>query len=314
VTRLFFATDVHGSEVCWRKFLNAADHYGADVLVLGGDLTGKALVPLVHAGGDRWRATLLEVSHELEGAAEVTRFETAVARRGYYTFRAGPDEIRELEADEGRREALLRERIVSRLELWLELADERLAGTGVACFACPGNDDPFEIDALIASAEQVELIEGRVVEFGGYQMAASGWTNRTPWATYREEDEDALARRLDRTLAAVTAPPERTIYSLHCPPRASGLDDVPELDEHLRPRLAGQSVVPGGSTAVRRAIEHGQPLLSLHGHVHESRGSRRIGRSLSLNPGSAYEEGVLMGALVDLNGARKLKSFLLTSG
>src|SRR5438876_446608 len=87
--RIFFATDVHGSETCWRKFLNAAAHYKADVLILGGDMTGKALVPIIHDGGDNWHATLLEVRSEMTTEEEVAAFEDRVIRRGSYRFRTG---------------------------------------------------------------------------------------------------------------------------------------------------------------------------------------------------------------------------------
>ena len=72
--RVFFATDIHGSETCWRKFLNSAKYYEADVIVLGGDMTGKALVPIVEDGGGRWHATLLEIRHDLNGEDEIAAF------------------------------------------------------------------------------------------------------------------------------------------------------------------------------------------------------------------------------------------------
>ncbi|MBD0318214.1 MAG: metallophosphoesterase, partial [Thermoleophilia bacterium] len=139
--RLFFATDIHGSDVCWRKFLNSGKHYGADVIVLGGDMTGKALVPIVHEGGDRWRATLLENRHEMTGDEEVARFEEAVSRRGYYPFRTTPEELRELQDDEERATKLFHDQMLGRIEQWMALADERLAGSRIRCFVCPGNDD-----------------------------------------------------------------------------------------------------------------------------------------------------------------------------
>src|SRR5437773_363579 len=88
--RLYFATDVHGSEKCWRKFLNAGKHYSADVIVLGGDMTGKALVPVINDGGGRWHATLLENRAELTTEEEPVAFEHAVGHlpRG---GRAGPE-------------------------------------------------------------------------------------------------------------------------------------------------------------------------------------------------------------------------------
>lgn len=312
--RLYFATDIHGSEICWRKFLNSARHYEADVLVLGGDMTGKALVPVVEQGPGRWEATLLEVRHHFESEQEVADFEEKVRRRGYYPFRATPDEMRELEASEESRDRLFHEQMLRTIEQWMELADERLDGSGVECFVCPGNDDQFEVDEIISSSKRVQLAEGRVVEFGDYQMVSTGWSNRTPWDTYREEDEDALKERLRKATSQVTAPPEHTIYNFHCPPYRSGLDDAPEIAKDMRPKDAGRSTIPVGSTAVREEIEEGQPILSLHGHIHEARGNTRIGRTLCINPGSSYEQGQLLGAVVDLEGREKVRRFVLTSG
>ena len=79
-TRLFFATDIHGSETCWRKFLNAGKHYEADILILGGDMTGKALVPIVEQGAGRWRASLLENRYEFESEEDVAKFEDMVGK------------------------------------------------------------------------------------------------------------------------------------------------------------------------------------------------------------------------------------------
>jgi Icc-related predicted phosphoesterase len=312
--RLFFATDIHGSDTCWRKFLNSGKHYDADVIVLGGDMTGKALIPVVDAGGGRWYATLLENRHEMNGEDEAREFEEAVSRRGYYPFRTTPDELRELQGDEERTTQLFHDLMLQRVESWTALADERLEGSGLRCFVCPGNDDQFEVDEVLARAKHVEACEGRVVEVDGYQLASTGWSNRTPWETYREEDEPQLAERIEKVVSEVTAPAERTIFSFHCPPYGSGLDEAPELTEDMRLKHAGRAPVPLGSTAVRDAIERHQPALSLHGHIHESRGNARIGRTLSINPGSAYEQGELLGAVVDLEGGKKVKRFVLTSG
>jgi uncharacterized protein len=312
--RLFFATDIHGSDTCWRKFLNSGKHYDADAIVLGGDMTGKALIPVVDAGDGRWYATLLENRHEMNGEEETRQFEDAVARRGYYPFRTTSEELRELQADEERTTQLFHDLMLGRVESWTALADERLAGSGLRCFVCPGNDDQFEVDDVLAQAKHVEACEGRVLEIDGHQLASTGWSNRTPWDTYREEDEPQLAERIETVVSEVTAPPERTIFSFHCPPYGSGLDEAPELTEDMQMKHAGRAPVPLGSTAVREAIERHQPALSLHGHIHESRGNARIGRTLCINPGSAYEQGDLLGAVVDLEGGKKVKRFVLTSG
>jgi uncharacterized protein len=311
--RVFFATDIHGSEICWLKFLNSGPHYGADVVILGGDMTGKALVPIVDDGGGRWHGTLQEQRRDLSGEDEVVTFEKDVMRRGYYPFRTTPEELRELEADESRLDSLFHEKMLGTVERWMRMADERLTNKGIKAFVCPGNDDQFEVDDILGAAKGVELAEGRVVEVGDYQMASTGWANRTPWDTYREEDEDVLLERIRRVTSQLTNSPARTILSLHCPPFGSGLDDAPGVNPDMTPKHGGHAPEPVGSTAVRRAIEEVQPTLSLHGHIHEARGHTRIGPTLSINPGSAYEQGELLGALIELDG-KKVKNFVLTSG
>jgi len=200
------------------------------------------------------------------------------------------------------------------VEQWMQLAAERLKGSGIRCFVCPGNDDQFEVDEIVARAPAVTLGEGRIVELDGtFVMASTGWANRTPWHTYREDDEPALAQRIEAMTRQI---PDmaRAVFNFHCPPYASTLDEAAELDEQLRPVNAGHSIIPVGSSAVRAAIERDQPVLSLHGHIHEAKGVTRIGKTVAINAGSLYEQGVLQGALVDLDKRKGVKNYLLTSG
>ena len=67
---------------------------------------------------------------------------------------------------------------------------------------------------------------------------------------------------------------------------------------------------PVGSTAVREAIETYQPLADLHGHIHESPGAIRIGRTLCLNTGSDYSSGRISGCIVNLRGDRVNHQFV----
>ena len=240
-------------------------------------------------------------------------FEQDVIRRGYYPFRTTPDELAELEADSERLDDLFHKEMLGTVERWMSMAEEKLAGHKQRVFVCPGNDDQFEVDEILGAAKRVELAEGRVVEVGDYQMASTGWSNPTPWNTYREEPEDVLLERIRGVTRRLTNPPERVILNLHCPPYASGLDDAPGLNEDMTPKHGGHAPEPVGSKAVRTAIEETKPALALHGHIHEARGHTRIGDTLCINPGSAYEQGELLGALIELNG-KKVKKFMLTSG
>jgi len=315
VTRLFFATDVHGSDICWKKFLNAGKFYNADVLVLGGDMTGKALVPITQLPDGRYKATLLQQQFILNTEDEARDMEKRVGSRGYYPFRVTPQQLAEFEADPAKVDAFFHEQMLSVLEKWMALADEKLNGSGRRCYVCPGNDDSPETDEVILRSRHVQLVEGKVVAIGGdgFQMVSTGWANVTPWKTYRELPETELAARLEAMIPK-NADMSKMVFNFHCPPYGSNLDEAPEIDENLNVKEAGRALIPVGSTAVRDAILKYQPLLSLHGHIHEGKGAARLGKTLSINAGSLYEQGVLQGALVELDPRKGIKNYTLTTG
>jgi Icc-related predicted phosphoesterase len=314
LTRLFFATDIHGSEICWKKFLNAGKFYNADVLVLGGDMTGKALVPITQLEDGTFKATLLQQRFILKNEDEVRDMERRVGSRGYYPIRVTPEQLAMFEASPARVDAFFQEQILQVVERWMALAAERLAGSGKRCYVCPGNDDSFEIDEIIKRSQHIELAEGREVDLGdGFAMISTGWSNVTPWKTFRECSEHEMAARIDAMIRP-GADMRRMVFSCHCPPYGSNLDEAPEVDADLNVKDAGRSLVPVGSTAVRDAIMKYQPLVSLHGHIHEGKGSARLGKTLSINAGSLYEQGVLQGALIELDPKKGLRSYTLTTG
>ena len=291
MTKLFFATDIHGSDICWSKFLNAGKFYGADVLILGGDMTGKAVVPFIHQGGTNYRVTLLEQLFEITNEEELQDLIKRVRSRGYYPYLTNPDEIAELEQDPDKVHNVFLQEVLKVVQQWMDLADKKLDGTDMKVYCCPGNDDMDEVDAVVRSSRRVLLAEGPVTPRDGvHEMIASGWSNRTPWDTHREEDEEQLRVRYDAMIHQLKDLPN-AVFNIHVPPYKSGLDEAPELDKDLRPVLAGQSLQPVGSTALREAIQKHQPLLGLHGHIHEGRGATRIGKTLCINPGSMYEQG-----------------------
>lgn len=313
MTAIFFATDAHGSDICWKKFVNAGKFYEADIIVLGGDMTGKAIVPIIHQGGDTYKAVLLEQESILRGEEEVEEMVQSIKSRGYYPYRTTPDEVAELSATPGRVDEIFASEVLKTAEQWLAYADEKLEGTGIRCYVAPGNDDMFELDDLISTSKHVQLVEGQVVELDKHhEMISSGWSNITPWHTYREEDEEKLRARYDAMLPKLKNP-RNSVFNLHVPPYGSNLDEVPELTEDLKPKHAGRSLVPVGSHAVREVIDEYQPLVGLFGHIHEGKGVMRLGRTLCINPGSMYEQGRLLGALVNL-ARNKVKSYILTTG
>ena len=313
MTKLFFATDIHGSDICWSKFLNAGKFYESDVLILGGDMTGKAVVPFIHQGGSNYKVTLLEQEFQITNEDELTDMKKRVRSRGYYPYLTNPDEIGELEKNPDRVSQIFHEEVLKVVQQWMDLADKKLDGTDLKVYCSPGNDDMAEVDEIVRSSRRVILVEGLVTPLDSHhEMIASGWSNRTPWNTEREEDEDQLKIRYEAMISKLKDP-KNAIFNIHVPPYKSGLDEAPELDKDLRPVLAGQALKPVGSTALREVIEKNQPLLSLHGHIHEGRGSTRIGKTLCINPGSMYEQGTLLGAIVKL-GKNKIENYVLTSG
>lgn len=313
MTTIFFATDVHGSDICWKKFINAGKFYEADVIILGGDMTGKAIVPIIHQGGDTYKAVLLQQESVLHGEDEVAEMMKKVKSRGYYPYQTSQDEIAELSARPGRIDELFAAEVLKTAGQWLAYADEKLEGTGIRCYVAPGNDDMFELDDLIRTSKHVRLAEGKVIELNGrHEMISSGWSNFTPWHTFREEEEDGLRARYEAMIAQLKDV-KNSVFNIHVPPYGSTLDSAPELTQDLRPKYAGQSLIPVGSHAVRAVIEEYQPLLGLFGHIHEGKGATRLGRTLCINPGSMYEQGRLLGALINLD-RDKVKNYILTTG
>jgi len=311
--RLYFATDVHGSEICWKKFINAGKFYEAEVLILGGDMTGKAIVPIIDQGGGKHKVTLLEQETILEGPEAVDKMVRMIQDRGYYPYLTNPDEVHEISSTPGRSDALFLEQTLKTVERWVGYAESKLGGTDMRVYVCPGNDDMFEIDAVLKGSKRVEVVEGRRVLLDDeHEMVSTGWSNPTPWKTHREEPDDKLAERI-RNVVALVEDSSNAVFNFHPPPYGSGLDEAPELTKDLRMAYAGRSMVAVGSKAVLEAIETHKPLLGLHGHIHEGKGTRKYGRTLCVNPGSMYEQGVLHGAVIELKPG-KIGNYVLTTG
>ena len=311
--RVFFATDIHGSEICWRKFLNAAAFYKADAVVRGGDVTGKVMVPITEHNG-YWQVVLGDETVRMETREELAEIERRIRNRGSYPAIMPPDELTELSRDEGAVDRRFSKEMISSLDRWLDMADGKLKGGEIPCLLNGGNDDIWEIDDVIEQSPCVTFGEGKMIDLGGFHLVSMGWTNPTPWNTFREAPEEELAAKIEAVVSQVPDM-ERAIFNFHAPPYGTGLDEAPSLDATLRPIHGGAVMKPVGSTAVRDAIDRYQPMLGVHGHIHESRGIKKMGRTLAINPGSVYGDGVLQGAVLELDPKKaKVSKYLLVNG
>jgi Icc-related predicted phosphoesterase len=313
---IFFATDIHGSEVCFRKFVKAAEFYGAELLVLGGDLTGKLVVPIV-AQPDGGSVAELHGEQVTLATSQLEGFEQRIANEGLYAVRMDAEEHAHYEEHPDEVEELFGRLMRDRLAHWIDYANERLGGSEIRIITTPGNDDPPDVDDVILERGngRVMMMEGEIFEVApGHEMINTGYSNPTPWHTPREFPEEFISEHIAQ-MAERLERPETAIFNIHVPPYDTGLDVAPMLDESLavRTSMGAQLTGPVGSTAVRELIERYQPLVSLHGHIHESGGTARIGRTVAINPGSEYGEGILRGALISVGGGQ-LHRFQATSG
>lgn len=314
--RVFFATDIHGSDRCFRKFINAAKFYKAQSLVLGGDITGKVMIPVVDQGDGRWVADYMGERKEFNRQDKVAEFGKNLAEGGIYSVTLSRTEYEEMQSRKDQVKEAFSRSMRSSLERWIHLATERLKETGATCYVSVGNDDDFVVDEVLGGNkyDNVVFCEEKIVRIDNHEMISMGTSNRTPWNSPREADEPVLKAKLDG-MASKLERPEDSIFSVHVPPIDSGIDAAPKVDENFKPVMKGGHpvMIPAGSTAVREAIQTYQPLVGLHGHIHESRGMYRLGRTICLNPGSEYGQGILRGAIVDLE-EKKVGDYLLVSG
>jgi Icc-related predicted phosphoesterase len=301
--RLFYASDIHGSDLLWRKFLGATKFYEADAAVMGGDLLGKAIVPIERDADGTLHAEFLGQERTLHEGPELDELVGAIRFNGYYPWIGSREEIENRSADT---EALFGEVARDEIRRWVGLAEERASANGSSKpYVMAGNDDPWFVDDILAGSQGVVFCDDQVVRVGPHEMISSSFANPTPWDSPRELDEEALFERLKK-LADQLDDPGRAIFNLHVPPYDSRLDTGPDLKPDLTPRYSGGQPMmkPVGSHAVRKLIEEFQPLLALHGHIHESKGEVRIGRTLALNSGSEYNTGRLHGVVVTLGDER----------
>ncbi len=308
--KIFFVTDIHGSNTCYRKYLNALKVYNVDVGILLGDLTGKVLIPLIEKGHDCWETHLMGQYTEVTGQEELNKLKKTIELMGYYWVHQTREEFQAYKADPKKIDALFKELVLQRMKEWMALADERLANSTYKVYMAPGNDDYMEIDDIIADSSAIVNCNNRNVQVGDHEMVTFSYANPTPWNTPREKPDEELEPMLEELVAKVQDK-GNAIFNFHAPPFGFALDLAPELDENLT--QAADRKIHVGSRAVAKMIEKYQPLLGLHGHIHESRGVQRIRKTTIINPGSEYSEGILKGVVIMLEKG-KVKDYIFTNG
>ncbi|MCR6691863.1 MAG: metallophosphoesterase [archaeon YNP-LCB-003-016] len=312
MTRIIFATDVHGSELTFRKLISAAKMHKANVVILGGDMTGKIIVPIIKQPDGKYTAKFLGNIVKIDDEKELEQLENNIRLTGYYPYRTTLEEYQEISKDSSKQYNLFTDLMIEQILRWDKLAEQHLKPLGIKFYVCPGNDDRIEVDEAIDSKCSFLInTEGKIIWIDDFhEMISTGWSNITPFGSPKEMPEDELLRKIENMISKLKNV-ENSIFNLHCPPIDTTLDKAPKLDKDLRPSL--RETISAGSVAVRKVIEKYQPLLGLHGHIHESRGIEKIGRTLCINPGSEYTEGILRAVIIDLS-ENKVKSYLFISG
>ena len=316
--RLFLAADLHGSEIVFRKFLGAAKFYEADAILIAGDMTAKTIAPIVEQRDGRFSTRLAGQSRENLSTAEIQPIEKAIADSGQYPVRLSEEEYNALRADPGRVDKLFIDCMIEQLQRWTEMAEKHLAPLDIPMYWIGGNDDKPEALETVKSTPHVHYVDEAVTRFDDdHEILGFGWTNPSPWRTPRELPEEALRKRLDPLLDRVQDP-AHCIYLIHAPPFGTGLDIAPKLDTSTdppKPVIQGgqQVLIPVGSTSFRTAILETQPILGLHGHIHETKNAAKLKKSVLVDPGSEYSAGTLRGAIINLEKNRVL-SYQFTTG
>ncbi len=306
--KIIFTTDLHGSETAFRKFLNTALMTKADVLIIGGDLAGKSLVPILTLSEGKYK--VLDRIVGREGLEDIIKYYKSIGT--YYTI-VDEKEYHELEEDKNRLEDEFKKVILERLNEWSRIAEEKLKGTNLVIYTNLGNDDPLYMFDAIKQSERLVKCEGEVIDINGYEMITFGYVNPTPWNTPREMSEEEIYSYLKNEVSKLQRP-EKAIFNLHAPPYGTNLDNAPLLDSNLKPVVRGGEIVMThvGSKAVRKIEEEMQPILGLHGHIHESRGFDKIGKTTVINPGSEYNLGILHASYVVLEDNKiKVHQFVI---
>jgi len=307
--KIFFSGDAHGAMKIWKKWVKIPDLYCVDVLMLCGDLTGKVLVPIIEQMDGTYKVYYLGEKLVLANNQEVKTIEDKLADVGEYSILCKQSVVDMLKTNPEAIEEVIKKKINERMQEWLELLIKQVDTSKTTVIVMPGNDDFYSIDPIIQSYYKQGIVWclDNVIKIGGIEIISIAHSNPTPWNTPREATEAELSKMIEN-LVSKLHDPHNAIFNFHVPPYGTNIDRAPELGKDRKPVIISGRVnyIHAGSKMVRKAIEKYQPILALHGHIHESPGFEKIGNTVCINPGSEYSEGILRGYIIEImNGTLK---------
>lgn len=311
--RCYMCSDLHAANRTYRKLLNAIkmNVYEAQVVLIAGDLTGKAIVPIIAQSNGRYAASFLDQHYLIDTEAELEKLKNSISDIGYYPYVTDQEEVDALRTDTAKMSELFRQKMIERVGEWVAMAEERIGKSGIQFYMMPGNDDDRGVDEMIASSSYVVNPVGKTIHLNEHhEMISFDYANPTPWHTPREWSEEEYYERV-KASASTLKNVQNALFMIHVPPFDTGIDTAPELDKTMRPKVTMGDVlrVPVGSTGVRKAIQELQPLVTVHGHVHEAGGQSKLGRTTCFNAGSEANQGILRGFVFDLGKDKLDRAF-----
>ncbi len=194
--RIFLACDPHGSQQTWVKMCQAPKVFKADVAMMCGDLTGKAIMPIIQEKENRWYAQPYGKRKQFKKQKDVDRFFAFQKDAGFYPYVMTPDELAALREKKGAIKELFQKLMSERMQEWLDMAAERIP-PDVDIIVNPGNDDSWVIDPIIENHPRIIYPLKQVIDVHGYPLISCEWVNSTPWDTERECPDEELMEKLE---------------------------------------------------------------------------------------------------------------------
>ena len=292
------------------------------MLIVGGDITGKQVIPIIEDEAGRLTFSLNGKTLALP-SNQLGALKRELGDVGYYPFECNLTDYNRFSTDREFQRSTINNLVADRIREWVRLADERLPSRDECqVFINPGNDDPYLIDSILDSSHKLVRPEGQIYDLpAGIKLLSCGYSNWTPWDCPRQcavrGDESELSDRIAAMTSQIPAQEyNKVIFNFHCPPFDTPLDLANKIDPITKQKIVGIGGAAKehvGSTAVRQSIEFWKPLAGLHGHIHEVVTRRaQLGSTVCFNPGTVYYTGHLQGVFLQINKRGEIEAEFIT--